>query len=135
VSSRPVRVGVGLLVKRHGELLLVRRSGAHGAETWSPPGGNLDFGEDPHECAVREAREETAVEVTRPRFIGATNDVFESDGKHYVTLWFEADYDTGAVRAQALDEVSEVGWFAEDSLPAPLFAPFEQLLAGKVLAK
>jgi len=56
--------------------LLVRRSGAHGAETWSPPGGNLDFGEDPHECAVREAR-------------------------HYVTLWFEADYDTGAVRAQA----------------------------------
>jgi 8-oxo-dGTP diphosphatase len=48
---------------------------------------------------VREAREETAVEVTRPRFIGATNDVFEADGKHYVTLWFEADYDTGAVRA------------------------------------
>ena len=52
----------------------------------------------------------------------------------YVTLWFEADYDTGAVRAQAPDELSEVGWFAEDSLPAPLFAPFERLLAGKILA-
>jgi 8-oxo-dGTP diphosphatase len=128
------RVGVGLLVRRGGELLLVRRYGAHGAETWSPPGGNLDFGEDPYECAIREAREETAVEVTAPRFAGATNDVFETDGKHYVTLWFEAYYDTGAVRAQAPDEVSEVGWFPEDALPAPLFVPFKRLLAGDLLA-
>jgi 8-oxo-dGTP diphosphatase len=33
------RVGVGCIVRRGSELLLVRRHGAHGDGTWSTPGG------------------------------------------------------------------------------------------------
>jgi 8-oxo-dGTP diphosphatase len=127
------QVGVGVLVCRGNDVLLVRRHGSHGSGTWSPPGGYLDFGEDPAECAVREAREETDVEVAPPRFAGATNDVFREEGKHFVTLWFEAQHVGREPRTAAPDELSEVGWFARGGLPAPLFLPFENFLAGQVL--
>lgn len=130
--TRVARVGVGLVVRRGDELLLVRRRGAHGEGTWSTPGGNLEFGEEPAICAVREAREETAVEVGAPRFLAVTNDVFEAEGKHYVTLWYEADYRAGEAANAAPYELSEVAWFRHDELPEPLFAPLRRLLDGEV---
>src|SRR5579864_1389729 len=57
VRPRPL-VGVGVLVWRDGSVLLGLRRGAHGAGTWSPPGGHLEFGEEPVDCLQREALEE-----------------------------------------------------------------------------
>jgi len=127
------RVGVGCIVRRGSELLLVRRHGAHGGGTWSTPGGNLDFGEEPAACAVREVREETGIAVGAVQFVGATNDVFEAERKHYVTLWFEADYVDGDAYARADDELSEVGWFSLDELPEPLFLSMRNRLDGRAI--
>jgi 8-oxo-dGTP diphosphatase len=132
VTGEP-RVGVGLLVYRGDDILLVRRHGSHGAGTWSPPGGYLDFGEDPADCAAREAREETAVEVGPRRFAGVTNDVFPNESKHFVTLWFEAEHVGGEASPVAPSELTEVRWFSRRELPQPLFQPFEQFLVGRVL--
>ena len=123
------RIGVGIIITRGDEVLLVRRTGAHGSGTWSTPGGHLDWGERPEQCAAREALEETGVELHHVRFRGLTNDVFPS-GPHYVTIWMEGEYLRGEPTAKALDEVSSVGWFRWDSLPRPLFLPLENLLAG-----
>ncbi len=125
------RVGVGLLIRRDGELLLVLRRGTHGDGTWSTPGGNLEFGEDPAACAVREAREETGVEVGEPRFVGITNDVMADEGMHYVTLWYEADHEAGDGKPLAEYELAEARWFPEEDLPSPLFTPLRHLLAGE----
>jgi 8-oxo-dGTP diphosphatase len=127
------RVGVGCIVRRDAEVLLVRRHGSHGEGTWSSPGGNLEFGEDPAVCAAREAAEETGVTVGTSRFVGVTNDVFGDEGKHYVTLWFEADYAAGEPTVRAHDELTEVAWFHEGTLPEPLFLPLRNLLAGRAL--
>ena len=128
------RVGVGIVVRRGGELLLVRRAGPHGSGTWSTPGGHLDFGEEPAVCAAREAQEETGVAIGPPRLLGITNDVFEETGKHYITLWFEAEHESGEAAALADDELDAVGWFDEEALPEPLFPPLMNLLAGRTLA-
>jgi 8-oxo-dGTP diphosphatase len=128
--SRP-RVGVGILITRRDEVLLVHRHGAHGAGTWSPPGGHLDYGETPEQCAIREAREETGVEVDTVRFRALTNDVFESERRHYITIWMQAAYRTGEAGVRSKRELTEVGWFRWDRLPAPLFLPLENLLAGR----
>lgn len=124
------RVGVGCIVRRGSDVLLIHRRGAHGEGTWSSPGGNLDFGEEPAACAARESKEEAGVEVGTLRFAGVTNDVFEADGKHYVTLWFEAEHVRGEAYVRADDELSEVAWFPEDDLPEPLFLPLRNLLDG-----
>jgi 8-oxo-dGTP diphosphatase len=78
-SARPL-VGVGVLVWRDGAVLLGLRRGSHAAGTWSPPGGHLEFGEDPVDCLKRETREEAAIEVKDVQFVGVTNDIFADEG-------------------------------------------------------
>lgn len=127
------RVGVACIVTREGRTLLVRRQRSHGAGSWSTPGGHLDFGESPVACAIRETEEETGVRVAHPGFVAITNDVFADDGKHYITIWMHAEAgDTEAVIRDP-SEIADVGWFAFDDLPSPLFLSFENLLAGRHL--
>jgi 8-oxo-dGTP diphosphatase len=122
---------VSILVKNGDRILLVKRQNVHGAGTWAPPGGHLEFGESPEERAVREVKEETDVEIADPKFRVITNDVFEADRKHYITIWMEAKYVSGEPKVSAPYEESEVGWFTWDSLPQPLFLPLQHLLEGK----
>ena len=126
-----VRVGVGIVITDGDRVLLLRRANVHGAETWSTPGGHLEFGESFESCAVREAREETGVEVKDIRFRSVTNDVFEETGQHYLTVWMEAGHDGGEPTLRAAYETSEVRWFSWDALPDPLFLPFRHLLDGQ----
>jgi 8-oxo-dGTP diphosphatase len=123
-------VGVGVLVVKGDRILLIRRSHVHGSGSWSTPGGHLDFGEAPEDCAVRETMEETSVEIGNVRFLGITNDLFEEDGLHYITIWMAGEYLSGEPRINEA-ELSELGWYAWDSLPAPLFLPLQNLMNGK----
>ena len=38
-------IGVGVIVLRGGRVLLGRRRGSHGADSWALPGGHLEEGE------------------------------------------------------------------------------------------
>ncbi len=111
-------------------MLLLKRKASHGAGTWCPPGGHLELGESPEECVLREAREETGIEVADARFIAITNDVFP-EGKHYLTVWMEGTYVSGEPASGEPEKVSQVGWFASDALPEPRFLPLQNLLAGR----
>ncbi len=116
---------------RGDEILLIRRRGSHGHGTWSSPGGHLDFGETPVDCAVRETREETGITVRNPRFAGITNDLFADEGRHYVTLWVVAEYESGAAIVGDPDEMDAVQWCPADRLPANLFLSLENLVQGR----
>lgn len=125
--SQPPKVGVAIIVTRNDQVLLMKRKGPHGTGTWSTPGGHLDFGETLEQCAAREAKEEVGIEVIDIRFRTVTNDIFESSSRHYVTLWMEGT-SIGEPTIAAEREVSEIGWFAWDALPEPLFLPLENLI-------
>jgi len=129
-SERP-QVGVALIITRGDCVLMLRRKGAHGAGTWAVPGGHLEFGESLEECARREAREEVGLEVSEVRFRAITNDVFHEENEHYITVFMQGSYLSGDPAQYALDEVAEVGWFAWDVLPQPLFLPLDNLLHGR----
>ena len=64
------RIGVGVIVTKGDRVLLIKRKGAHGQGTWSTPGGHLEYGESPEECAARETAEETGVDITGVRALG-----------------------------------------------------------------
>ena len=116
-----------MIITKEDKVLLMKRKGPHGTGTWSTPGGHLDFGETLEGCAAREAREEVGVEVVDIRFRTVTNDIFEADGQHYITIWMEGT-PTGEPSIVAEQEVEEIGWFAWDDLPQPLFLPLENLV-------
>ncbi|EED17141.1 NUDIX domain protein, putative [Talaromyces stipitatus ATCC 10500] len=89
-----VRVGVGVFVLHTSQeqstnprFLMGRRLNSHGAGTYALPGGHLEFGETPEDCAIREVLEETGLRVTRVKFLTATNDYMPAEGKHYITLF------------------------------------------------
>ena len=126
MSEKP-QVGTALIITKDDKVLLMKRKGSHGAGTWSPTGGHVDFGETLEGCAAREAKEEFGIEVVDIRFRCVTNDVFESEGKHYVTIWLEGK-PIGEPFIAAEKEVADIGWFAWDALPQPLFLPLENLI-------
>ena len=124
------KVGVAVIIHKGEQVLLIKRKSVHGAGTWSTPGGHLEYRESLEECARREAREETGVEISNICFRAVTNDVFEATGKHYITLWMESDHLSGVPYVAAEYEVEEIGWFGMDALPTSLFLPLENLLRG-----
>lgn len=129
-KKRPL-VGVSILVRNGDRIILVKRQNVHGAGTWAAPGGHLEFGETLEHRAVTEVKEETDVDITDVKFRVITNDVFEAEQKHYITIWMESKYVSGEPKVSAPYEESEVGWFTWDALPEPLFLPLQHLLSGE----
>ena len=126
MTQKP-QVGTAIIITKDDKVLLMKRKGPHGQGTWSTPGGHLDFGETPEQGAMREAKEEVGVDVVDIRFRAATNDNFELEGKHYITLWFDGKA-VGKPTIVSEREITEIGWFAWDALPQPLFLPLENLV-------
>ena len=122
------KVGVAVIITKDDKVLLMKRKGVHGTGTWTTPGGHLDFGETPEQCGAREAKEEVGLDVVDLRFRAFTNDIFESDGQHYISIWMDGKSTSGEPTIAAEEEVAEIGWFAWDALPSPLFLPLENLL-------
>ncbi|MFA6503200.1 MAG: NUDIX hydrolase [Candidatus Paceibacterota bacterium] len=126
-EQRP-KVGVGVIIKKDGKVLLGKRIGQHGTNTWSFTGGHLEFGETIEACAERETREEAGIEITNLRQAAFTNDFYEKEQKHYVTILVVADYVSGEPRVMEPDKFEEWQWFSWDALPEPLLLPITSLL-------
>lgn len=112
-----VRVGVGVFVLESAQesrdnprFLIGKRKNAHGNGTYALPGGHLEFGEVPEQCAARETLEETGLKVKSVRFLTATNDIMQADGKHYVTLFMVCKRDSHSDLPQVLEPDKCEGW-------------------------
>jgi 8-oxo-dGTP diphosphatase len=127
------RVGVGVFIFKDGKFLMGKRRGSHGEGSWSLPGGHLEFGESFADTARREVLEETGVRIKNIRFGALTNDYFEKEGKHYVTVWMLSDYDSGEAAILEPAKCVDQDWFDFDTLPSPLFLPWEQLLKSEFI--
>jgi 8-oxo-dGTP diphosphatase len=128
--QRP-KVGLGVYIVKDKKILLGKRIGSHGANTWSPPGGHLEFNESFEECSIRETMEETGIKIKNLRFLGITNDFFKKENKHYITIAVIADYESGTVKIMEPNKCLEWKWFSLDKFPKTLFLPTENLLKQK----
>lgn len=124
------RVGLGVILQKSGQVLLLKRRGSHGSGEWSFPGGHLEPFETFRECAVREIKEETGLDIaiTKENPVATTNDFFIRENKHYVTLYIEAKYITGEPKIREPEKCEGMDWFYWDNLPAPLFLPVRNLI-------
>jgi 8-oxo-dGTP diphosphatase len=125
--KRPL-VGVAVIVVRERRVLLGKRKNSHGTGTWQFPGGHLEFGESIDACARRELFEETGLSVTNLRMGPFTNDIFEEEKKHYVTLFVIANQSTGEAQVKEPDKCECWGWFRWSEMPRPHFPPIANLI-------
>ncbi|MBN1661838.1 MAG: NUDIX domain-containing protein [Anaerolineae bacterium] len=115
-----LKVGAGVLVERDGRLLLVRRGPEADAfpGTWCLPAGYCEPDEPPTVTAVREAREETGLELHISCVKGAY--YFQDDPRgNGVLLVYEAHAEEGEVRCDGV-EVVDARFFAAGELPERL---------------
>lgn len=123
IFSRPTPFvgGDGAVIDDDGCLLLIQRADNH---QWALPGGALEVGETPAEGAVREVFEETGVRCTPVTLVG----VFDSQllpvptpHHMYMFLFLCRPSESEVVSpASHSHEVLDMGWFADDDLPADL---------------
>lgn len=123
-----MQVGVGVFIIRNDRVLLGERIGAHGAGTWALPGGKLEIGESVENCARREVFEETGLELTSIKKYGFTNDIFEDERMHCVTLYVTALCHKGEAENREPGYCKQWKWFDFNNLPQPLFLPLNNLL-------
>ena len=127
MEKRPF-VGVAVIVIKDNKILLGKRKNSHGSGTWQFPGGHLEFNESIKDCARRELFEETGIKIKKLRFGPYTNDIFQKEKKHYITLFVVADYDSGVLELKEPEKCEKWDWFEWNKLPEPSFLPIINLL-------
>ncbi|HLI24982.1 MAG TPA: NUDIX hydrolase N-terminal domain-containing protein [Acidimicrobiales bacterium] len=112
------KVAVGAVVGNEaGEILLIQRADSG---VWLYPTGWADVGYSASEVAVKEVREETGIVVRPVRLIAFLDGLrLGSTSTPFYSVVFHCQAVGGELNRHPL-EVRDVGWFAEDALPAPL---------------
>jgi ADP-ribose pyrophosphatase YjhB (NUDIX family) len=113
-------VGTGLAILRDGKLLLYRRTRPPEAGHWNIVGGKVDHMEYSAEACRREAEEETGLTIGSVAFLTLSEQVFEADRHHWVSIIYRTDDIDGEARVTEPEKLPEFGWFSLDDLPAPL---------------
>ena len=112
--------GVGVVVWRGDQVLLVRRGRAPRKGDWSIPGGLQELGETVGETALREVLEETGLTVRLTDQLGVVDSVRRDDAGrveyHYTLIEFAAEWVSGEPMAN--DDVDRALWVPMDELDA-----------------
>lgn len=128
-------VAVGVIVFKDGKILLGKRKTPVGDGMWGIPGGGVEYQEDPADAARREVFEEVGLKVGKLELMGYTSDVHTNNDLHYVTLRFiTSDFKGKAINKEP-DKCTEIGWFAFNELPEPMFEPTLKILSREHVRK
>lgn len=123
-GPRTPRLSVDVIIEldQRGVVLIRRRNPPYG---WALPGGFVDYGETLEEAAVREAREETSLQVRLVRQFHAYSAPDRDPRGHTVSVVFIA---SASGEPRAADDAREVGVFPLQQLPQPLAFDHAQIL-------
>ncbi len=114
---RPI-VGIGVVVFRNDEVLLIKRGKPPVSDRWSIPGGAQEIGETVREAALREVSEETGIEIEIVGLIdvvdGITRDAEGRAKYHYTLVDFAALWVSGEARAAS--DAAAARWVHRDAV-------------------
>lgn len=96
-------------------VLLGKRCKEPSLGMWDVIGGFLDYGEHPHDAAIREAKEETGYDVEIIDQLGVFMDVYGKSERSTLNMCFTAKIVGGNERPN--DDISELKWFSANDLP------------------
>jgi mutator protein MutT len=105
-------VGVGAVIVESGKILLIRRGHEPMKGHWSLPGGALEVGEQLTEGVIREAKEETGLNVEVLELVELLDRIFREKQRvqyHYVIADYLCRVKSGTLHAAS--DADEARWF------------------------
>jgi 8-oxo-dGTP diphosphatase len=114
-TFRPVTVGVRAMIVHEDHLLLVRQ---HSRTEWEMPGGAAGRGESLRQATVREAHEETGVEVIAERLLGMYSAMIDGMTNHIAVYVCRPGHDSRELPPLPLNiEIAEARYWPINGLP------------------
>jgi 8-oxo-dGTP diphosphatase len=114
---------VDIIIKYTEGIVLIRRK--HPPPGWAIPGGFVDYGETLEAAAVREAKEETGLDVRLVRQFHSYSDPSRDPRQHTISTVFVAE---ASGTAAAGDDAADIGVFTRSGLPDGLAFDHKQIL-------
>ena len=103
---------VDIIIRVKGGIILIERKNPPFG--WALPGGFVDYGESLEQAAVREAKEETSLDVNIIRQFHTYSDPSRDERLHTITTVFIAESDG---KPEAADDAKNIGIFDPHALP------------------
>ncbi|MDD5724170.1 MAG: NUDIX hydrolase [Syntrophales bacterium] len=116
-------VDIIITVEGGGIILIMRKYDPVG---WAIPGGFVDYGESLEDAAVREAREETSLDVILEGQLRTYSRPDRDSRQHTISTVFMARAEGTPTAA---DDAAQIGVFTEDTLPEPLMFDHREILS------
>lgn len=134
----PFKISVLIFVKNaEGKFLMIQRKKAPNKGCWSPVGGKLEMalGESPFECAIREAREETGIELAPSdlHLFGMVSERSYEGSGHWLMFLFDARKPLKALPPE-IDE-GQFAFFSREEIESLAIPPTDRVLVWPVFDK
>ena len=94
--------------------ILIKRGNEPFKNYWALPGGFVDYGECVEDAAVREALEETSINVELENLVGVYSDPSRDPRRHTVTIAYTAKGNIRDMKAD--DDACDIGIYTKDDL-------------------
>jgi ADP-ribose pyrophosphatase YjhB (NUDIX family) len=108
---------------QEGIILIKRKNPPHG---WALPGGFVDYGESLEEAAVREAKEETSLDIRLRSQFHTYSDPKRDPRKHTISTVYVA---SAQGKPKAQDDAQDIGIFTKEEINFPLAFDHQKILA------
>ncbi|OGB73172.1 hypothetical protein A2Y26_03570 [candidate division CPR2 bacterium GWD2_39_7] len=103
-----------MLLENEGKVLLIKRSNEPLKDYWCLPGGYVNYGEEPTDAAIREAKEETDLDVKIEGLAGVY--MIDNDPRGInIDIIYLGKILGGNLKLN--EEASEANYFDPDNLP------------------
>lgn len=116
-------IGVNVAILQDGKVLLTQREDF---EVWCLPGGIVDNNESLAQAAIREAREETGLDIRLTRLVGMYSRPAWSNGGYHIAV-FAGEIIGGTLQADP-HEVIAIDYFDPSDLPPLLLGQRQRIL-------
>lgn len=110
-----IRVAVDPVIIKDGKILLIKRRSTVFAGTWVLPGGGVEYGETVEQAAVREAKEETGLDIEIVKLLNVYSDPKRDPRFHSVSTAFICKVNGGTLLKET-DESTDAKFFSPEEL-------------------
>jgi len=94
--------------------ILIKRKNKPYKDYWALPGGFVDYGECVEDAAIREALEETSINVELKELVGVYSDPSRDPRGHTVSITYTAR--GNMKKMNAADDACDIGLFKQEDL-------------------